>query len=399
MTRSYAVTRSGRRRDMGVRAVAALLAVGMTVLGGCATRRVAQPDLDKPISQVMTVDIQGRQVVGIRLLQTNGVSFCGAYRADRGLVVCGHFNMNGLEKAGIPAAMAKNWKVNGLRGELDAKIEKVNSPAAAKGISVGMTVRQALTHLIDKTASSKSPNAPAAAETAADSPAWYYFTWMTTATHAPVFHVRDTESSLGPYAAKSKTITLKDLVKMHGHPCDGLMTAACAMSVGLKALYPDDVIDRTDTGCITNNSPCYGDVAAYLTGGRIRFGTQKIDPALGDEFILHRFSTNETVKVSLKPGVFPNNVRTLEQKLRSGTFTLKEMRRCQQMEWDYARRLLNTPLDKSFKVVTLKGFHWTPDKYEHRGSRGDVVNKDCLRPASLRANRNPVQSGSRQQEQ
>jgi len=286
--------------------VLVILIVSLAMLGGCATvpGRTANPG--KPITQIMTVDIKGHQVVGVRLLQTNGVSFCGAYRADHGLVVCSHFDLRALGKAGIPAAMAKHWKENGLKGELDARIEKVNALAAARGISIGMTVREALGHLVDKSSPAIRPDTVITPEAPDDAPAWYYFDWMTTARYSPVFHVKDTESSLGPYASQTKTITLKDLVKMHGHPCDGLVTAACAMSVGLKTLYPNGVIDRTDTGCITNNSPCYGDVAAYLTGGRIRFGTQKIDPSLGNEFIIHRFSTNETVKVSLKPGRIPS---------------------------------------------------------------------------------------------
>lgn len=205
--------------------------------------------------------------------------------------------------------------------------------------------------------------------------AWYYFDWMADAPYAPVFHVRDTESSLGPYAEKTKTITMKDLVKMHGHPCDGLVTAACAMKVGLDVLYPDGEVDRTDTGCITKNSPCYGDVSAYLTGGRIRFGTQKIDPSLGNEFILYRFSTGEALKVTLKPGVFPAAVSALEEKMRGGDFTDEEMRTCQQLEWRYARNLLQHPLTESFGVQRLEHFSWIPDRYEHLGKRGDVVNK------------------------
>jgi formylmethanofuran dehydrogenase subunit E len=208
---------------------------------------------------------------------------------------------------------------------------------------------------------------------------WYSFPWMAKAPYAPSFRVLDTESSLGPYATQPKTITLEDLIKMHGHPCDGLVTAACALSVGLQALYPDGVIDRTDTGCITNTSPCYGDVAAYLTGGRIRFGTQKIDPSLKNEFILHRFSTGATVKVTLKPGVFPAEALAPEQQLRAGAFTRDEMRSCQQMEWDYARRLLQKPLAESFEVETLPSFSWKPDFYAHVGSRGDIINKNVER--------------------
>ncbi len=205
---------------------------------------------------------------------------------------------------------------------------------------------------------------------------WYYFDWMAEAPYAPTFRMLDTESSLGPYAKHLKTITLKDLIKMHGHPCDGLVTAACAMSVGLDQLYPDGAIDRTDTCCITNNSPCYGDVAAYLTGGRIRFGTQKIDPSLGSEFILYRMSTKEAVKVSLRSGVFPQRVAALENKIRSGDFSAAEMGQCQKLQWDYARGLLQKPLSESFQVEHLPAFSWEPDPCLHLGKRSDVVNKN-----------------------
>ncbi len=113
----------------------ALIAIGLT---GCSTTSTP------PIMETTSVDIQGQQVTGVRLLQTNGESFCGAYRAENGLVVCGHYDLNALGKAGIPAAMAKDWKVNGLKGELDAPIVKVNKLAEAKGVKTGMPVREAL---------------------------------------------------------------------------------------------------------------------------------------------------------------------------------------------------------------------------------------------------------------
>jgi formylmethanofuran dehydrogenase subunit E len=210
---------------------------------------------------------------------------------------------------------------------------------------------------------------------------WYYFDWLAQAPYAPVFEVRDTESSLGPYANQTKAITIKDLIKMHGHPCDGLVTAACALSLGLRELYPDGVIDRTDTGGICNNSPCYGDVVEYLTGGRIRFGTQKIDPSMGAEFILYRFSTRQAVRVALNPGIFPTDVARLEAKIRSGDFSVADMRRCQQLEWDYARHLLQRPLVESFTVTPLEHFDWQPDAYEHLGKRGDVLNKNLDAPS------------------
>jgi formylmethanofuran dehydrogenase subunit E len=209
---------------------------------------------------------------------------------------------------------------------------------------------------------------------------WYYFDWMAEAPYAPTFRVLDTESSLGPYAGQPKTVTVKDLIKMHGHPCDGLVTAACAMSLGLSQLYPNGVVDRTDTCCITNNSPCYGDVAAYLTGGRIRFGTQKIDPSLGNEFVLYRVSTKQAVRVSLRPDVFPAQLAALERKVRSGDFNAADMDRCQRWQWDYARQLLQRPLRESFYVETLEALSWEPDPYPNAGNRWDIVNKNVARP-------------------
>jgi len=208
-------------------------------------------------------------------------------------------------------------------------------------------------------------------------PTWYFFDWAAKAPYAPVFHVLDTESSLGRYAKWTKVITLKDLVKFHGHLCDGLVTAAVALGLGFKVLYPDGVIDRTDTGGITNNSPCFGDVMAYLTGGRIRFGTQKIDPKMGNEFILYRFSTNEAVHIALKPGVFPAELAQLERQIRSGNYTPADIDRCQRMQWDFARKVLNTPPEQLFTVERLPDFKWEPDEYLHRGVRGDVLLKNA----------------------
>jgi len=44
-----------------------------------------------------------------------------------------------------------------------------------------------------------------------------------------------------------------------------------------------------------------------------------------------------------------------------------------------ARNLLNNPLEKSFTVAVLKDFTWQPDPYMHRGTRGDIVNKNVKR--------------------
>lgn len=224
-----------------------------------------------------------------------------------------------------------------------------------------------------------SKNVKSLGDNSSEQASCYYPEWVANAPYAPTFEMLDTESSLGPYAEQTKTITLKDLIKMHGHLCDGLVTASCGLKLGLDRLYPDGVIDRTDTCCITNNSPCFGDAAAYLTGGRIRFGTQKIDPNLGNEIIIYRISTNQAVKVTLKKGVFPSELEELEKKIKSGDFTIEEMRLCQKLGWEFAESLINKPFRQSFSVETLYDFVWKSDNYIHQGTRGDVRNKDVLK--------------------
>jgi len=82
------------------------------------------------------------------------------------------------------------------------------------------------------------------------------------------------------------------------------------------------------------------------------------------------------VKVSFKPGVFPAELQKLENKIRSGDFTVEEVKECQKMQWDFAKNLLQVPLEESFNVEVLENFTWEPDPYIHYGKRGDIINKN-----------------------
>ena len=72
------------------------------------------------------------------------------------------------------------------------------------------------------------------------------------------------------------------------------------------------MVDRTDLAVIVKRSACYGDVAAYLTGARHRYGSFVIDPKLGDEWILLRRSTGTGVRIRLRPGIKPAELPVLE---------------------------------------------------------------------------------------
>ncbi len=176
------------------------------------------------------------------------------------------------------------------------------------------------------------------------------------ATHAPVVRVVDTESSLGPLSVHPQTITLEDLVRYHGHPCDGLVVAAAGLAYGLHALFPEGVVDRTDVEVVVNGSACYGDVAAYLTGARHRFGSLVVDPKLGDEWIVHRVSTGATVRVRLRSGIKPEELPRLEAQLRAADCSENLIKKVQAVQRAYALDVLSRPADQVFVIDSVKNF-------------------------------------------
>ena len=182
------------------------------------------------------------------------------------------------------------------------------------------------------------------------------------APHAPTFRVVDTVSSLGPLAKRPREITLADLVRFHGHPCDGLVVAAAGLARGLRTLFPGGVIDRTDLEVAVNGSACYGDVAAYLTGARHRYGSLVVDPKLGDEWILPRLSTNRTVRVRLRDGIKPAELPRLEARLRGGGCPPELIARVQAIQKAYALRVLSMEPARAFAVECLDRFPYPDGK-------------------------------------
>ena len=201
---------------------------------------------------------------------------------------------------------------------------------------------------------------------------WYFPEWLGSSPYAPSFEVKDTTNKYGRYATQSKTITLKDLIRFHGHFCGGLVESAGALRVAFDTLFPDKIIDRTDLRIVSNNSACGGDVAAYLTGGRLRFGSHHIDNNLKEsEFFVQKVSTEETVHVKLNPNVYPSEVKTQMKKIESGNFTPQDLDLFQDLQWAYARRLINRPLEESFIVEQLQRYRFPGPLCPDLGKRKD----------------------------
>jgi len=210
-------------------------------------------------------------------------------------------------------------------------------------------------------------------------PEWYFPEWLGTSPYSPIFTVKDTVNKYGRYASMTKTITLKDLIKFHGHFCGGLVESAGALKVAFDLLFPDGITDRTNLRIVSNNSACGGDVAAYLTGARLRFGSHHIDNSLTEsEFIVQIVSTGKTVHVKLDPAVYPTEVKTQMKKIESGSFTPKDIDLFQELQWAYAMRLISRPLRESFLVWELREFKWPKSPCPDFGSRKDNDYKNIL---------------------
>ncbi len=211
-----------------------------------------------------------------------------------------------------------------------------------------------------------------AAQPTADTPDWYYPQWLAAAPHAPVFKVRDTVNKYGRYAAETKTITIRDLIKFHGHFCGGLVEAATALKVAFDRLFPDGVVDRTDLAIASNNSACGGDVAAYLTGARARFGSHLIDPALKEsDFVVRRISTGKSVRVVINAATYPKDVRAQMKRIESDKFEPADIDRFQDVQWTYAKELVSRPAIESMDVADDPVYAWPEPPCKLLGPRRD----------------------------
>lgn len=213
---------------------------------------------------------------------------------------------------------------------------------------------------------------------------WFYPKAISKAKYNKPIVVRDTDSALGRYSLKTKEIGLKDLARIHGHLCDGLVISFVEIKGVSKKLFPDGIVDRTDLSVVSKNGPCWVDAAAMMTGARINFKTLRLDK-IGDGFIVQRISTGEAYDVHLKPGVFPADQSILEGKIRKQRsegkpVAAKDIDTVEKMANTLNLKLLTTDPDKLLDIKPLPNFKFNPnDTVELFGKRGDIINKDMPR--------------------
>lgn len=187
-------------------------------------------------------------------------------------------------------------------------------------------------------------------------PGWYLPAWLDLP-GMPTFQVLDTRSAQGRLDLRPKQVTLADLILFHGHACDGLLRGIWAMRALGDVAFGKEAWDRSDLLVVSKNSPCLGDVAAYLTGGRVRFGTHRLDDTLRVGFQVQVVSTGETWEVREEQGFFPDLIAAWESALLEDMDAGKKQALLavhEAAQWDWCRReLLPSAPSEHYTVTRL----------------------------------------------
>ncbi|MBW4033275.1 MAG: hypothetical protein HIU88_11535 [Acidobacteria bacterium] len=228
---------------------------------------------------------------------------------------------------------------------------------------------------------------------------WDVPSWLQEAAELPRFRVLDTRSAQGRIETRTKTVTVADLILFHGHACDGLIRGAYAFAALASTALPDGVFDRTDLVVVSKNSPCLGDIAAYLTGGRARFGTHLLDDSFGVRFVVKELSTGKLWEVREDAGFFPALIARWDAALLGDTVTPSRTLSMadkaeliainEAVQWNWVRTvLLPTHPADHYKVRELHAARLPAPISQAR--RTDIVNRDVPAPTRFRS---PYETG------
>lgn len=184
----------------------------------------------------------------------------------------------------------------------------------------------------------------------------------------------DTDFSKGKLN-HTQTISLSDTAKFHGHLCDGLVVGFLGLKEALHLLYPNGIVDRTNTQIVSKSSPCLTDVAIYLTGGRYQFNTFYVDDDIEYAYIVSRIDTGKTLGVKLKSNIKPSIIDEMGNKAIQKQLSSEELERLKQLEDDFSAFLLDSNPKDLFIIEDIKNFKWQP-KFENQFMKTDIINKD-----------------------
>lgn len=170
-------------------------------------------------------------------------------------------------------------------------------------------------------------------------------------------------------------IKLKDIENFHGHLCDGLVVGFIGLNEGLIKLYPDSIIDRTNTRIISNSSPCLTDVAIYLTGGRSQYNTFYVSNEIEGIYIVQRIDNGKTIEVKLNEGVKPKEITLLGFQADNGELSSCQLLDLKEMEDRFSVKLLESIPAEIFTISEISDFAWEPI-LSNEFIKTDIINKN-----------------------
>lgn len=230
-------------------------------------------------------------------------------------------------------------------------------------------------------------------------PTWY--APMVAMPYAPVFEILATKGTQGRYYQRTYAVTIKDIIKWHGHDCEGITHVANSCKIAFDVLFPDGIIDRSVLKGISGTGPCWSDGIAFLTGARLQYGNLGFfkNKDYNHAVILYREDTGVAVLVTLKKGI--NNIPN-EPVVLPGEITWKTKVDMQKVidlkkvvknskgkpdpyqvdllryyQWQHVNDILSRPLEDSYQFEIIENFKWadwvdTTKTVANPHKRGDI---------------------------
>ncbi len=189
------------------------------------------------------------------------------------------------------------------------------------------------------------------------------------------FKTNDTDFSKGRLGFQQE-VELDDLVKFHGHLCDGLMVGAMGLNEALQHLFPDGVIDRTDLRIVSKSSPCLTDVAVYLTGARFQYNTFYVDDTIDGIYIIQKISDGSTFQVNLNKGVKPSIIEEMSTLAVNQQLSACELDELRSIEDDFMEFLFEADSKEIFTIAEISNFVWDP-VIQNDYVKTDILNKNA----------------------
>lgn len=211
-------------------------------------------------------------------------------------------------------------------------------------------------------------------------PTWY--APMVAMPYAPVFEILATKGTQGRYYPYTYAVTIKDIIKWHGHDCEGITSVSNCCKMAFEILFPDGIIDRSVLKGISGTGPCWSDGVAFLTGARLQYGNLGFfkDKKYNHAVILYREDTGVAVLATWKKGinnipdepvVLPGEITWQPKVDMQKVIELKKVVKnakgdpdpyqvdlMRYYQWQHVNDILSRPLNESYQAEIIENFKW-----------------------------------------